>query len=62
MSKGLAGRAGKALPPKEWYLKGSDTRVHRVRIGIGGGKFVWGVPDGPTGSYRRVFKCDMEKR
>ena len=58
----IAKRAGKKSVLKEWYLKGTETRVHRVRIGIGGGKFVWGVPDGPEGSYRRVFKCDMEKR
>ncbi len=61
MSKGFQRRTGQPIP-KEWYLKGTKTRVHRVRTGIGGGKFIWGVPDEPEGSYRRVFKCDMEKR
>lgn len=61
MSKGPQ-RQGKVSVLKEWYLKGTDTKVHRVRIGTGGGKLIWGVPDGLDGSYRRVFKWDMEKR
>ena len=47
---------------KEWYLKGTDTKAQRVRIAAGGGKFIWAVPDGPDGTFRRVFQCDMEKR
>lgn len=52
----------KVVPPKVWFLKGTETRVQRVRINTGGGKFIWGVPDGEGGSFRRVFKNDMEKR
>lgn len=57
-----AGQRGKVVPPKEWYLKGTETKVQRVRISTGGGKFIWAVPDGPDGTFRRVFQCDMEKR
>ena len=56
------GRKGNVKPPKEWYLKGTNTRVTRVRIGTGGGKFIWGVLDESGRHYRRVFKVDMEKR
>jgi hypothetical protein len=61
MSGGHKGKGGKPIN-KEWYLKGTDTRVQRVRISTGGGKFIWGVPDGPDGTFRRVFPNEMEKR
>ncbi len=55
------GKGGKPIL-KAWFLKGTDIKVSRVRINTGGGKFIWAVPDGPDGSYRRVHQNEMEKR
>lgn len=44
------------------FEKGTDTKVTRVRFGIGSGKMAWAVADGPGGSWRQVATEDTELR